>query len=315
MSLLNSISSGKIKEPLIGVVYGAPSVGKTSFAATMPKTLIIDLEDGSKNLNVKRISSELIKSYVELLSLLDELGAKKNKDIDSIAIDSLTKVEQLLFKHVMALPQNKEAKTIEDTFGSYGKWVAAVQKFYVELAEKVKKLKTTGYNVVIVAHDKTFKHNDPTLMEGVDRIGIDTLHKEHGRTLTKEFDFVFYFTFESYLKSAKNGQKAKSIDGDGRIIKTHFSSQYDAKTRYKIPKEIEFKEDFTWASLEALIYSGADSDEPNESLEEVLADLADISKLVPSDILVRIDKAMVEANGDFNKLIKIRNHARTLVGV
>lgn len=79
MSLLDKMTSGKIKEPLIGVVYGAPSVGKTSFAATMPNVLILDLEDGSKNINVKRLPSDLFPDYSTLLAMIDELGAKKDQ--------------------------------------------------------------------------------------------------------------------------------------------------------------------------------------------------------------------------------------------
>ena len=52
------LSKGKIQEPEFFLLYGVEGIGKTTFAANAPKPAVVDIEDGSKQIDgVERGSS------------------------------------------------------------------------------------------------------------------------------------------------------------------------------------------------------------------------------------------------------------------
>lgn len=52
-----NITSGKVSRAQRVVLYGSEGIGKTTLASGMPDPVVIDLEDGSTHLDVRRIAN------------------------------------------------------------------------------------------------------------------------------------------------------------------------------------------------------------------------------------------------------------------
>ena len=93
-------------------------MGKTTLASLLKgvgkQPLILDLDEGSKDLDVDRVSG--------ITTLPDLLGAVKDAELwtdhDVLVIDSLTKAEDLV---VDALKREDGAPSLERVAGGYGK--------------------------------------------------------------------------------------------------------------------------------------------------------------------------------------------------
>ena len=99
MSLANIRQKAKLKPPIM-VLYGPGGIGKTSFAATMNKTIIIvQAEDGIGKIECTHFP--VAKTYNEfednLKALIDEKSEYK-----TVCIDSLDWLETLMHEHVCA---------------------------------------------------------------------------------------------------------------------------------------------------------------------------------------------------------------------
>lgn len=82
-------------------IFAAPKVGKTSNVATLPNSLLIDVEDGSEflesavRLNVKRRALEERKSPLTVLREISQALAKRDVVYDYIILDTATELENI----------------------------------------------------------------------------------------------------------------------------------------------------------------------------------------------------------------------------
>lgn len=102
-------------EHVTGLVYARNKKGKTSFAATGPKPLIIDInEHGTRS--VRRTDAHVIRvgRHEDLWNTYWYLKAG-NHDFETWTIDTLTSMNELMMRHVMKenaeLDPNKEPST------------------------------------------------------------------------------------------------------------------------------------------------------------------------------------------------------------
>jgi replication-associated recombination protein RarA len=95
MSLAAIQKKGKIKPPRI-VIYGPGGIGKTSFAASMDKCVIVQSEDGIGKIECDHFP--VAKTYEEFMTNLNSLLQKITNFV--LRIDSLDWLETLLWDHV-----------------------------------------------------------------------------------------------------------------------------------------------------------------------------------------------------------------------
>ena len=90
MSLLDNVSKGKIKKPILAVVYGPDGVGKSTFAASAPHPIFLGTEDGTSHLDVTRFPTP--QNFEDVFRAIKELSESKH-DYKTLVIDTLDWLE------------------------------------------------------------------------------------------------------------------------------------------------------------------------------------------------------------------------------
>lgn len=77
------------KNPRLLLIYGAPKVGKTSLAASLDNSLLLDIEDGSDYVDAVKLK---VTSILHLTEIKEEI-LKQGKPYKYIVVDSATELE------------------------------------------------------------------------------------------------------------------------------------------------------------------------------------------------------------------------------
>lgn len=155
------IIRGKQKTALKVVVYGPEGIGKSTFAAQFPNPLFIDTEGGTKHMDVARTPKPT--SWVMLLGLVKECIADPSL-CGTLIIDTMDWAELLCSRYVCDKAQKK---SIEE-FG-YGKGYTYLMEEFGSLLNTLNELVERGVNVVVTAHAKMRKFEQPDELGAYDR--------------------------------------------------------------------------------------------------------------------------------------------------
>lgn len=287
MGLLDKVESGPKKKPHFAIIYGTDSVGKTSFAADAPSVLIADLEGGSENLDVERVR---IKSFEEMMSLVDELLTTKHK-FKSLAIDSLDWLEPMVWKKVC----KDHEKTDIEAFG-FGKGYGLA---LVEWAKMIDKLRTLRehMNVILICHTQIKVFQDPTQAAGYDRYQLK-LNEKAASLLREAVDYVLFANYEVFTK--RDGQKTRAFGEGARLLFSQRRPGFDAKARLPIP----FSFPLSWSDFNEAIdsCSRVSSESSEDAKNAISAMLSQINDMKLTEVVMK----SVEA-ADPAKLNKIKD--------
>ena len=296
MSFLSQVKKGKIKKPHLVLVYGVDSVGKTTFGASAPKSVIVGPEAGSNNIDTSRIEP---KSFSEISSVIKELIDDKH-EYETLVLDSLDWIEPLVWQHVC---HEGKVDSIEKYGGGYGKGYSRALEYWLQMIDSIKQLRERrSMNVVIIAHSQIKVFNDPAQPAPYDRYMLKL--NEKASALWREFvDTVLFATFETFVEE-KDGKKTKAY-GDGvRVAFTERRPGFDAKNRFGLPVQIPF----SWADYVTAVES-ANPDDPKKIKESINGML----ELVADDELkTKVVEAMKGA--DAQKLHAIKNRLAIRIG-
>ena len=284
MSLLERASSGVEIMPHCLIIYGVESIGKTGFAASFPSPFFIDIEGGSKNYNVNRITDL---TWTEVLNVLVEL---KDTNYKSIVIDSLDWLEKLLHKHMC---EKFKVVAIEDAGGGYGKWVSVMLAEWHPLIESLKQLRASGKNIVITSHYHVKTFNDPATQLPYDRYTMK-LNDKVSAIFREWVDCVLFANFETFSKSDNSkATKGKGYSIGLRKLYCEKRAAYDAKNRFGLPESInlDYEEFIRLATIVKV--------DLKKEIDSLLLDISDTA------LLEKIKTSMVGA--DDNKLTQIKN--------
>lgn len=232
-----NITEGVKRTPVKCVIYGPESIGKSTLASQFPGSLIVDVENGSNALNVRRIRCD--KSWEELLSVVREIIDTPNL-CKTIVIDTADWAEYLCIKYVC----DKYKKANIDEFG-YGKGYTYLTDEFKKLLDLLDEAVDKGMNVVVTAHAKPRKFELPEEMGAFDRYELKT--SKNTSPIIKEWcDCLLFCNFKTYV--IVDESKKKKAQGSKRMIYTTHSAVYDAKNRFNLPEEL----DMTFESLKPL---------------------------------------------------------------
>lgn len=234
---LKSVISSKGFPPQKVVVYGVPGVGKTTFAATWPKPILLRTEDGAAALDIP--------TFPRLITTMDELSLalnallREDHDFKTVIIDSLDWMEPFVWKKVC----QEEGKESIESFG-YGKGYVLVDTKWrliqsgLEALRNVKKM-----HVLTIAHavPQIF---DPPDMESWMRYGIK-LHKRAAALWTEWAELLLFLNYRASLTASKDGKVKASGTGE-RVIYTQERPAWLAKSRWPLSPEIYIGQDATW---------------------------------------------------------------------
>lgn len=234
-----NITKGVIAKAQKVVIYGPEGIGKTSLASQFPDPVFIDTEGSTSNMDVSRMDKPT--SWTMLLSQIDYV--KQTMPCKTLVIDTIDWSERLCTDYITS-EANKKSIT---SFG-YGEGFIRLEEEFGKFLNRLTDLIEMGINVVLTAHAKISKFEQPDEMGAYDRWELKLGNKTTAKTapLTKEWaDMVLFCNYKTL--SVATDDKGTKFKGQGgkRVIYTSHHPAWDAKNRFGLPDEM----DMSYASI------------------------------------------------------------------
>lgn len=227
-----NITKGIISKPVKVCVYGVEGIGKTTFASQFPEPLFFDLDKGSAQLNVSRVTD--ITSWPLLLSGIKEIY--DNPTIcKTLVIDTADAAERMCIDYICG-KFNK--KGIED-FG-YGAGYTYLTEEFARFLVQLDACIGQGINVVVLAHAILKTVTLPDEMGTYDHWELKLSSKTTNKVapLVKEWaDLLLFANYKTIL--IEDGTRKKAAGGK-RIMYTTHTTFADAKNRFSLAEELPF---------------------------------------------------------------------------
>ena len=176
------------------VAYGPEGIGKSTFAGSFPEPVFCDTEGSTKTMDVMRFDAP--KSWDDILAAVDYVIADPTC-CKTFVIDTADWAEMYCIRHTC---EKGGVNGIED-FG-YGKGYVYVQENFKKLLDKLDKLIELGINVVVTAHAKMRKFEQPDEMGAYDRWEMK-LSRQVAPMLKEWADMVLFMNYKTYVIASK----------------------------------------------------------------------------------------------------------------
>lgn len=223
-----NITKGKIKRAQKVVIYGPEGIGKSSLAARFPDPVIIDTEGGTAHMDVRRIDKP--QTWEELLSIVKEVAATP-EICKTLVLDTADWAEQLIITYLCT----KYKQNSIESFG-YGKGYTYMSEEFSRLLSACDLVIAAGIHVVITAHSKMRKFEQPDEMGAYDRWELK-LSKQTAPLLKEWCDMLLFCNYQTFVVTSEND--TKKAQGGKRVIYTTHHPAWDAKTRIELPEVVD----------------------------------------------------------------------------
>lgn len=222
-----NIVEGKIDRPLKVVIYGSEGIGKTTLASQFPEPLFIDTEGGTAHLDVRRI--EKPDSWDDLLKVIIEVS--KSDVCKTLILDTADWAEQMCVNHVCTVYMQKSI----ESFG-YGKGYTYLLEDFQDLIKALNMCIESGKNVVVTAHAKMRKFEQPDEAGAYDRWEMK-LSKNVAPLLKEWCDLLLFLNYKTFVVESENG--TNKAQGGKRVMYASHNPCWDAKNRQGLPDEMD----------------------------------------------------------------------------
>lgn len=213
------------------VLYGPEGIGKSSLAAQFPDPIFIDTEGSTGNMDVARMDKPA--SWTYLHQQIDYV--KQNRPCKTLVIDTVDWAERLGIEFVTSRA-NKQSIT---SFG-YGEGFIQLEEEFGKFLNKLSDLVENGIHVVLTAHAKITKFEQPDEMGAYDRWELKLGNKTTAKTasLVKEWaDMVLFMNYKTFSVATDDKGKKHKGQGGVRTIYANHHPAWDAKNRHSLPDE------------------------------------------------------------------------------
>lgn len=233
------INKGITKEPHKLLIYGPVGTGKTTFAASMPNALILDMEDRVSHIDC---DSTKIKSNSELAQAIEFL-IKEKHSYQTCVFDTFDSM--LSFMSATIAKENGKATVAEIPYGKGYNLVAAK---LIELLRLTERLRAKGINIAFVAHSKIRKFDDP-VSEAYDRYSLDC-HEKMASPIMQYVDTALFANLDMMVVDGK----AKATGN--RVVYTSPAPSHEAKNSFSLPAKLPLKWSAVSDSIDAFHKGG-----------------------------------------------------------
>ena len=188
------IKKGKISTATRCCIYGVEGIGKSTLAASMPKPVFLDMEDGTLQMDVERFPKP--KTTEEVYECVNFF---KTSEYQTIIIDTIDWMERTIMESML-----KEFKktSIEDL--SYGKGYTMLKERMAQFLDLLDECKDAGKHVVLLAHAHIKKFDEPDGMGAYDRYELK-LSRQVSPLIKEWVDLLLFSNYKTFI-----------IDNDGK---------------------------------------------------------------------------------------------------
>ncbi len=223
------------------LVYGQPGIGKSTFAASVPNVLMLNLEDGLDGIVC---AQQKIASFDEFMMALTAFNTQDHP-FKALAVDSLSALENMIHAQVA---KNENVPSIADI--GYGKGYKSANTLWIMVTEELDAIRVNKKAAIILLGHAFVKQFDDPLSESYSRFSLK-LHEGKGEgalsTVTEWCDAVLFADQKALVDSTDKGfgKKQGRARAGKRMFYTGNHPAHLAKNRYALPDEIPM----TWESL------------------------------------------------------------------
>lgn len=212
-SIIDDIAPVKARGAIRLCVYGRGKTGKTRFASTFPKpVLIIGTEDGTKSVSgIPDVFFIRIKSSDDFAELIQH--AKETRKYSTLVLDTGGGFQDIIVKEVLGL----EDTPIQKSWGMARQqdWMVVGEQWKERMRHMLNLADFNGINVVVIAHERNFKD------EGVDSelltptVGA-ALSPKTAAWLNAECDYIC----QTFIREETKTKTTSIGEGKAKIEKT-----------------------------------------------------------------------------------------------
>ncbi len=231
ISLASLKSTSAMSPPRI-LTYGTAGVGKTTFATSADRAVVVKTEDGLGKISVPHFP--LARSFDAVMDSLAALYSEPH-DYKTVVIDSVDWLEPLVWAR--ACRDNKWS-SIEEP--GYGKGYVAALDLWRQYLDGLNALRDErGMTVIQIAHTDIKRFDSPE-HEPYDRYVIK-LHARASALLQEHSDAVLFANYRiSTVKSdvGFNKKVTRALGSGERVLYTAERPAFLAKNRYELPETL-----------------------------------------------------------------------------
>lgn len=228
------IITGRQQSAIKTCIYGPEGIGKTTFAAHFPRPVFIDTEGSTRHMDVHRTPKP--SSFAMLLEQVRWFRDHPDA-YATLVVDTADWAEQLCAADLCA----RTKKTGIEDFG-YGKGYVYLAEDFGKLLNLLEEVVDRGVHVVVTAHAKMRKFEQPDELGAYDRWELK-LQKSTAPLLMEWADMVLFANYKTTVVNV-DGQGAlkgkNKVQGGRRIMYTTHHPCWDAKNRFDLPEELPF---------------------------------------------------------------------------
>jgi len=232
MTLHDRVLSGKNPAPRRVMLYGTHGIGKSTFAASAPKPIFVQTEDGLGEIDCDKLP--LATGFPEVMEALSEIYLDEHS-YRTVVVDSLDWLERMIWANVC---RNRGVESIEDI--GYAKGYVFALIHWREFLEGLTALRgDKGMTVVLIAHAKIERFQNPDT-ESYDRY-VPRLHRLAASTIQEWCDEVLFASYKIFTRQTDEGfdrKRTHAIGTGERIIRTQERPAHVAKNRLGLPDEL-----------------------------------------------------------------------------
>lgn len=238
------ITRGIIPKAQKIVLYGPEGIGKSTFAAAFPRAVFIDTEGSTAGMDVARLPDP--QSWPQLLEEVRYIRDNP-QNAGTLALDTADWAEKLAVQY---LCDKSQKHGIEDW--GYGKGYTYLSETFGELLHLLQEVVDRGVHVIITAHAKINKFEQPDEMGAYDRWELK-LTKLVAPMVKEWADMVLFANYKTLSVAVDDKGKKRKAQGGQRVLYTTHHPCWDGKNRHNLPDELPF----TFDSIAAAIQSRA----------------------------------------------------------
>jgi hypothetical protein len=228
MSLASVKSTAAPSPPRI-LAYGVAGVGKTTFATSADKPVVLLVEDGLGKINVPHFP--LARSFDQVMEALAALYSEPH-DYRTVVVDSVDWLEPLVWQRAC---KDNGWRSIEDP--GYGKGYLAALDLWRQYLDGLNALRDErGVTLIQIGHADIKRFDSPE-HEPYDRYVIK-LHTRASALLQEHADVVLFANYRiSTVKSdiGFNKKVTRALGSGERVLYTAERPAFIAKNRFGLP--------------------------------------------------------------------------------
>lgn len=214
------------------LLYGQHGIGKSTWAASAPMPIFLDIEDGIADLECSK--TEHLHSFAEVIDALSWLAGNSH-EFKTVVIDTIDWLEHLIFKDVAKAAGKSNVAEI-----GFGKGYESAKEKWDFLLRGLNHLRTSrDMTVILLAHAKVEKFDNPET-DSYDRYKLD-LHKSSNEMLQEWCDEVLFASYRVFTRKEEQGfgkERKIAVGAQERYIRTTETPAAIAKNRLRLPPEL-----------------------------------------------------------------------------